>query len=134
MSEPGPVAISGCPLFIEVSNPFQSKWQEGIKRPCVDLVLSMEIKALMENAHRFARIGRYDEAIACYDKVLEIDGKNTTALENKGKIYYSLGRVCKDAITLYDKALAINNNLASAGLKRVYPAKNSTVRGSDQMF
>ena len=45
----------------------------------------MEINALMEKAHRFARIGRYDEAIACYDKVLEIDGKNTTAMRIKEK-------------------------------------------------
>ncbi len=35
-------------------------------------------------------------------KFLEIDGKNTTALENKGKIYYSLGRH-EDAIAWYDK-------------------------------
>ncbi|HJX56065.1 MAG TPA: tetratricopeptide repeat protein [Methanoregula sp.] len=79
----------------------------------------MDSNALMEKAHRFARIGRYDEAIACFDKVLEIDGKNTTAMENKGKIYYSLGWY-EDAITWYDKALAINKNLVSAWFEKGY--------------
>mgnify|MGYP003613970492 CR=1 FL=1 len=52
----------------------------------------MDIPALMDKAHHLMKVGRYDEAISLYDQVLEVNGNNTKALENKGKIYYYLGR------------------------------------------
>lgn len=49
------------------------------------------------------KIGRYDDAIVHYDRVLEQDGRNITALEEKGNVYYSLGR--------HEDAIAINPKL-----------------------
>ena len=65
------------------------------------------------------RIGRYDEAIDLYKKLLESDSKNTTSLENIGKMYYSLGRH-EDAIAWYDKAVAINPKLPSVWFEKGY--------------
>ena len=52
----------------------------------------MDIPAILDKAHHLMKVGRYDDAISLYDQILEVNGNNTVALENKGKIYYYLGR------------------------------------------
>lgn len=51
--------------------------------------------------------GKYEEAIACYDKVIEIDSNNEEAWSSKGFSLHSLGRY-EEALACYDKAMEIN--------------------------
>jgi tetratricopeptide (TPR) repeat protein len=50
---------------------------------------------------------RYDEAIPCFDKVLEIDPKYILALVYKGTVYSDLGRN-GEAMPYFDKVLGID--------------------------
>jgi len=52
-------------------------------------------------------LGRYQEAIYCLDKALEIDPRNAAAWNNKGISLKTLGRY-EEAIYCYDKALEID--------------------------
>lgn len=58
-------------------------------------------------------LGRYEEAISCYNHTLEIDPKYALALSNKGIALGNSGRY-KEAITCYDHALAIDPKYADA--------------------
>lgn len=51
--------------------------------------------------------GKYDEAVGCMDKVLEIDPNDATALANKGEALLYLGKY-DEAIQSLDKAIKIN--------------------------
>jgi tetratricopeptide (TPR) repeat protein len=52
-------------------------------------------------------LGKYDEAIKCYDKAIEIDPDNPVVWNNKGLALNSLGKY-DEAITSYDKAIEID--------------------------
>ncbi len=52
-------------------------------------------------------LGRYDEAIRCYDTALEINPEYAYLWNGKGNALYDLGRY-DEAIRCYDKALEIN--------------------------
>src|SRR5436853_129877 len=54
-------------------------------------------------------LGRYSEAIECYDKCLEIDKNHKEAWNNKGNTLNNLGRY-SEAIECFDKCLEIDNN------------------------
>jgi serine/threonine protein kinase len=56
-------------------------------------------------------LGRFDEAILCYNKALEIDPRETIAWSNKGLSLHKLGRF-DEAILCYDKALEIDQSEA----------------------
>ena len=53
------------------------------------------------------KVGRYEEAIKCYDKALEVNPQQTETWFNKGNSLGSLGRF-EEAIKCHDKALEIN--------------------------
>lgn len=50
------------------------------------------------------QVGRYEEALRCFDKAIEIDGKGIFYLREKGRTLLRMGRY-KAAITSFDKAL-----------------------------
>ena len=52
-------------------------------------------------------LGKYNESIVYFDKVLAIDPKNVLALNEKGNAFGGLGNYTQ-AIANYDKALAID--------------------------
>ena len=54
-------------------------------------------------------LGKSDEAITYYDKVLAIKPNDLDALSNKGNALEDLGK-SDEAITYYDKVLAIDPN------------------------
>lgn len=58
-------------------------------------------------------LGRYEEAIACYDKALEIDPSLASAWSNKGNSLHNLGRY-EQAVACHDKAVEIDPSLANA--------------------
>ena len=55
-------------------------------------------------------LGRFNEAIKCFDTALEINPRDTVAWNDKGTSFYSLGRF-NEAIKCYDRALEINPKL-----------------------
>jgi tetratricopeptide (TPR) repeat protein/DNA-binding response OmpR family regulator len=60
-----------------------------------------------------ANLGRYDEALTCCNKVLEIDQRDAEAWNNKGVSLANLGR-SDEALTCYNKALEIDQRDAKA--------------------
>ncbi len=50
---------------------------------------------------------KYEDAIKCYEKALEINPKNSRALNDIGNAYYNLGNY-SDAIEYFDKALELD--------------------------
>jgi serine/threonine protein kinase len=56
----------------------------------------------------FDSMGRFAEAIRCYDRALEIDSRLPSAWGNKGRSLYSMGRFA-EAIRCYDRALEIDS-------------------------
>jgi len=57
--------------------------------------------------------GKYDEAIECYDKAIEIDPENPVMWNNKGLALNALGKY-EQAIACYDKIIGIDPNDADA--------------------
>ena len=62
---------------------------------------------------------KYQDAISCYDKVIEIDAGNIDAWNDKGRSLYNMQK-SQDAISCYDKALEIDP-------RYVYPWNNKAV-------
>ncbi|MBI4972223.1 MAG: tetratricopeptide repeat protein [Candidatus Omnitrophica bacterium] len=60
-----------------------------------------------------SRLGRHQEAIACYDMAIEIDPEYVEAWHNKGSAWGKLGRY-QEAITCFDKALEIDPEYVEA--------------------
>src|SRR5450830_1227784 len=58
-------------------------------------------------------LGRYEEAILCYDQALELDPRHVNAWSNKGNSLQNLGRY-EEAIHCYDKALELDPRDAGA--------------------
>jgi tetratricopeptide (TPR) repeat protein len=56
-----------------------------------------------------AASGRYDKAVECFDKALEIDQNNLNVLNSKGLALESVGRH-KEAIEQFDKAMEIKSD------------------------
>ena len=52
------------------------------------------------------RLEIYEEALSCYDKVLEKDAESLDALINKGHALFNL-KIYEEAISCYDKALKL---------------------------
>ena len=69
--------------------------------------------ALNNKGTAFVKIGRFHDAIKCFDKVIEIDPKDGGAYHNKGVVLDNLGKP-KEAIEHYDKALNVDPKLEKA--------------------
>jgi len=55
------------------------------------------------------KLGKYEEAVASFDKALEINPNNLKTLSNKGVALARLGKH-EEAVACFDKALKINPN------------------------
>ncbi|AEG17309.1 tetratricopeptide repeat protein [Methanobacterium paludis] len=56
----------------------------------------------------FGVLGKYHEAIACYDKVLEIDPDHSSALNNMGIAFGKIGKH-QEELLCYAEAIRINS-------------------------
>lgn len=54
---------------------------------------------------------KYEEAIKCFDKLIELDPNNARVWYYKGVLLYKLGKY-EEAIKCFDKTLQINPNYA----------------------
>ncbi len=61
----------------------------------------------------FARLCKYQEAIAFYDQILDTNSINIDAITNKGSALFKLGQH-QTALGYYDKALQLNPNYINA--------------------
>jgi tetratricopeptide (TPR) repeat protein len=65
-----------------------------------------------------SNLGKYEEAIRCFDKAIELDPNNADAWYNKGATLYTTKRYDK-AIECCNKAIEINNNSDAARANKV---------------
>ena len=80
------------------------------------------VYTLIEKGIALDNLGRYEEAIGYYSRVLAIEPDNFGALNNIGWALDRLGRY-EEAIKYYDKAIEINPNLAIIQEKRDFAYK-----------
>ena len=93
--------IKICPVKLDTSNLwFISKILEENPR---DVAL-WNVKGFM-----LYELGRYEEALECFDKILEIDPKFVIAWYYKGCTFLMLRRY-EDALECFNKALAMGND------------------------
>jgi tetratricopeptide (TPR) repeat protein len=83
-----------------------------LKRETGEVFKPLELKELEawelnDKGASLANLGRFDEAITCYNKALEIDPLETMAWTNKGISLKTLGRD-DEAILCYNKVLEFN--------------------------
>lgn len=90
--------------------PIQPEQRESIK----DVAGSKARSVKSREAHKWLKKGndlfdqaKYDEAIACYDKVIEVNPKNKWGWINKGAALAELTKY-EEAIKIYDKAIQIH--------------------------
>ena len=74
-----------------------------------------------DQANGYYISGDYEKAAASYDKALELEPNSTVMWNYKGKVLSMLSRY-EDAISCFDKSLAINSaNPESMNLKAIAP-------------
>lgn len=71
----------------------------------------------------YTTLGRYEEAIAEYQRAIELDRQSPYPYNGLGNVYYALGRH-EEAITAYQRAIELDPKLASPhyGLGNAYDA------------
>src|SRR3990170_700112 len=73
----------------------------------------MEAWEWVNKGFSFNSLGKYQEAIACYDRAIEIDPRLVGAWNGKGVAFAKLGRY-QEEIACYDKAIGIDPREAGA--------------------
>ena len=68
-----------------------------------------EAQKWIDKAKKLKSLGKFQEALACYDRALKIEPTHTTAWFNKGNVLITLGRYQK-AIIAYNRVLRIAPN------------------------
>ena len=63
------------------------------------------------------QLGKFSDAISCYDTILEINSKFPVALAYKGMSLGEQGKI-KDALKFFKKALAIDKNYELAQISK----------------
>jgi tetratricopeptide (TPR) repeat protein/uncharacterized RDD family membrane protein YckC len=98
------------------------EWKKILESTILRSTLSLEIKEtdpdeLLNQGITFANQGQYDQAIAYFDKAIEINPKLVLAYNNRGIAYKEKGQF-DQAISDYNKALEINPGYAPAYINR----------------
>eukprot|EP01130_Rhizamoeba_saxonica_P016874 TRINITY_DN788_c0_g1_i1.p1 TRINITY_DN788_c0_g1~~TRINITY_DN788_c0_g1_i1.p1 ORF type:complete len:304 (+),score=47.20 TRINITY_DN788_c0_g1_i1:675-1586(+) len=82
------------------------------------------IASLMNKGEALTGMGRYNEAINCYDKILEIDAYNESALLNKGHIYLDKTKQYDLSAQIFKNIVEKNPLEIDSGLKLGLSYKN----------
>ena len=77
----------------------------------------------------YDHLGRYEQAIACYDEALGSDPNYVNSLVSKGIILSKLGKN-EEAVKLYDKALELEPGYSYAMLHRRIDRKSTRLNSS----
>jgi len=70
-----------------------------------------------------AKEGKNDDALAAYDKALELDPKHVGTWNNKGVVLARLKRF-EEAISCYDKAIELNSEYSNAWYSKANALRN----------
>ena len=65
--------------------------------------------ALLEKSFSFRKLGKYYQAIECYDELLKVDENNVNILLNKAEILFIL-KMYKDSINVFNLVLELDQN------------------------
>src|SRR5206468_3221696 len=88
-----------------------SYWKEQVERAekqkNLNKIKSDEINKILKQVEDFKLQYRYEEALKCYDRALEIDPTFVNLYYGKGIIFVTLGRY-DEALKCYDRALEID--------------------------
>jgi len=87
----------------------------------------MIIKKLMEDGDALYNSKKFEDALVCFEKALEIDPKNALCWRDKAITLSRLGKV-KDSLTCFEKALEIDPNNA-----HIWQQKASTLERHDKL-
>jgi len=74
----------------------------------------LNIKALKYKAYSLYFLGRYDEAISCYDKAIEVEPESPSNYEGKSRALEKLGRV-EEARYYYKQAKKLKDKKSDLG-------------------
>jgi tetratricopeptide (TPR) repeat protein len=101
--------------IIDVGNEYFNKEEYAKAIEQYDIILSDPNygTALSNKGLALRYMGKYNEAIKCYNKAIEIEQNDDYAWKGKGSVLRDLGNY-GDAIKCYNKAIEINPNYAEA--------------------
>jgi tetratricopeptide (TPR) repeat protein len=88
-----------------------SKWEENQKQR--GLNRAKEAKAKCNEGDKLKTLGKYEEAIQCYDKAIELNPSNSAVYHNKGNALQVLGKN-EAAIECYNQAIALDSRCPKA--------------------
>ena len=83
-----------------------------------------EIDILYAKIDKYEKLGKYEEAIECYDKVIELNPSNEVLWNRKGKCFALLKRY-KEAIKCYNEATRLNYSYKEAWVNKVNAVSKS---------
>ncbi len=72
---------------------------------------------MVQQRASFIRFKRYDEALVCYGKVLELDPQNLETWHNKGNVLTKMERF-DEALVCYGKALELDPQNLDTGYSK----------------
>ena len=85
-------------------------------------------KTLFNKGVAFINLNKYEEAIQCFDKVIELKHDDSAVYFNKGRALLNLNSF-KEAISAFDKAIEINKKTSAyyyKGLALINLSKNTS--------
>jgi len=78
---------------------------------------AVRITVLLGKGQSLLKLDQAEEALACFDEVLELDANHSEALVKKGAALEQLGKL-DEAVACYDQAIAANSSLTMAYLHK----------------
>jgi tetratricopeptide (TPR) repeat protein len=79
----------------------------------------MSLFELIQQGNKLLNLGQYEEAIECYNKVIELDDKKIPAYDNKGCALFKLGRN-NEAIECFNKAIEYKSDFPDLWYNKGY--------------
>jgi tetratricopeptide (TPR) repeat protein len=108
------INISEILLVFELNNKFNETYEIVLNISDIQLQENPgDVNALNNKGKALYQIGKYNESISCFNKILEEDPLDEDALEGKGRSLFKTGRY-KESIDCFDKAAEMDPLNANA--------------------